>query len=113
MAALAALAIYAPTGTPRYTYPPAGHYTILGADIEVGVAIRLLLKGDGPAMYYALPYSDQKASELQNALDIGAQGGSVGVTINGDGEGGEAYDGEPPVSGDEQKQAERPVVEVE
>jgi hypothetical protein len=102
-----------PTGTPRYTYPPAGHYAILGAKIAVNEAIYVLLDSGGVPTYYRLPYSDAKASELQNALDIGAQGGSVGVTISGDGEGGEAYDGEPPVTGDESKTAERPAVEVE
>lgn len=111
--AMAALAIYAPTGTPRFTYPPAGHYAILGAKIAVNEAIYVLLDNGGVPVYYRLPYSDGKASELQNALDVGAQGGSVGVTINGDGVGGEAYDGEPPVRGDEQKQAVRPAVEVE
>ena len=62
--------------------------------------------------YYTLPYSDQRASELQNALDGAAQGGTATMT-QGDDVGGESYDGEPPVSGDENKTAERPVVEVE
>jgi len=111
MAVLAALAVYIPTGQPRFTAPPAGHYAVLGADIEVGVAIRVLLKGDGPAVYYTMPYTESDANGLQGALDIGAQGGAVSAVVGE--EGGVAYDGEPPVSGDGDKRAERPALEVE
>lgn len=95
--ALAAAAIYIPTGSPRLTVPPQGKYTVLGADIQVNVAILALLKSeDGSVRFYRLPYSTSQANALQQALD-GAENGQ-GVAAEIDGEGGAAFDGEPPTS---------------
>ncbi|TPM58954.1 hypothetical protein FJ959_08755 [Mesorhizobium sp. B2-2-4] len=108
LAAAAALAMYVPTGTPRLTAPPAGHYTVLGADIQVDVAIYALLKPEGgPAVYYRLPYSTAQANALQAAMD--GEGGASATVGEG---GGVAYDGAPPVSGDEAKHAEQPQLNV-
>lgn len=109
--ALAALAIYIPTGSPRFTKPPPAQYTVLGADIQVDVAIYALLKpANGPAVYYKLPYSTAQANALQEALD-GAQNGQ-GVQARVNGEGGVQYDGPPPVQGDPPKQAETPAISL-
>lgn len=108
--ALAAGAMWVPTGTPRYTAPPAGRYAILGARIDVGQAIYVLLDdGKGVPAYYRLPYSDQKAGELQAALDTASGGGTAAFITDGE-EGGETYDGEPPVTGDEPKTPETPEI---
>lgn len=105
--ALAALAVYIPTGSARFTQPPPGDYTVVGADIQVNIAIYVLLKtGDAPPTFYRLPYSNAAANQLQNAMD-GAEGGS-GVKVKIDGEGGASYDGDPPVTGTEPKTAEQP-----
>jgi hypothetical protein len=110
--ALAALAVYIPTGSPRLTRPPAGDYTVLGADIQVDIAIFVLLKsGDMPATYYKLPYSTAAANELQGAQDAGqGQPGSVKMQVGQDG--GTQYDGPPPVTGEPPKQPEQPAVSI-
>lgn len=108
-----AMAMYVPTGSARPTRPPEGRYTVLGAEINVGVDVRVLLKGvDGrTATYYVMPYDEDRAASLQKALDIGyQQGGRVMASFGGDGP--ESYDGEPPVRGDESKTVETPSVEV-
>ncbi|MBZ9807714.1 hypothetical protein [Mesorhizobium sp. ESP-6-2] len=105
---IAALAVYIPTGSPRFTAPPAGEYQVLGADIQVDVAIYALLKPkDGPAVYYKLPYSTSQANALQGALDgEGAAKAQVGEN------GGVSYDGDPPVTGTEPKQPETPAISI-
>ncbi len=108
--AIAALAVYLPTGSPRFTSPPKGHYTVIGADIQVDVAIYALLKPDnGPAVFYKLPYSASDANALQEALD-GAQNGGPGVGADVGEDGGVAYDGPPPVQGGPPKTAEQPIL---
>jgi len=108
-AIIAALAIYVPTGTARYTAPPPGKYTVLGADIEVNVAIYALLQGtDGKVVFYKLPYSTSQANALQAALDGAQNGQGVQATIDGDG--GAQYDGDPPVTGTETKTPEAPAL---
>lgn len=110
--ALAALAVYLPTGSPRFTKPPPAEYTVVGADIQVNVAIYLLLKvGDAPPTYYRLPYSNEAANQLQQALD-GAAGGGPGVKVKIDGEGGQSYDGPPPVTGEPPKTPETPQISL-
>ncbi|TIN83082.1 hypothetical protein [Mesorhizobium sp.] len=107
-AVAAAVALYVPTGTPRLTAPPAGHYQVLGADIVVDRYIDALLKPEGKeAMLYRLPYSTSEANALQAAMD-----GGNGVRAEVGTEGGVAYDGEPPVSDSEHKQAEQPQLNV-
>lgn len=97
------------SGTPRFTTPPTGKYTVLGARIDVDVAIYALLDdGKGEPRFYKLPYSQSSANQLQGALD-GSQDGQ-GVTANVDGDGGVQYDGEPPVTGDPPKAPETPAV---
>lgn len=109
--ALAALAIWVPTGSPRFTKPPPGDYQVVGADIQVDVAIYALLKpANGPAVYYRLPYSTSEANALQAALD-GAQNGQ-GVAAKVNGEGGVQYDGEPPVTGEPPKVPEQPQISL-
>lgn len=109
--ALAALAIYIPTGSPRFTHPPAGKYTVLGARIDVDVAIYALLDdGKGEPRYYRLPYSTSQANALQAAQDGAQEGQGVQATV--DGEGGVAYDGEPPVSGEPPKVPEAPAISI-
>lgn len=104
---LAALAIYIPTGSPRVTAPGPGKYTVLGARIDVDVAIYALLDdGNGEPRFYKLPYSNSAANSLQSALD-GAQDGQGAQAIVGQ-DGGVAYDGEPPVTGEQPKVPERP-----
>lgn len=109
--ALAALAVYVPTGSPRFTQPPKGRYVVLGADIQVDVAIFALLKPEsGPATFYRLPYSTSAANSLQQAMD-GAENGS-GVNATVDGEGGASFDGDPPVSGLPPKVPEQPALSL-
>ncbi|MGR9056103.1 hypothetical protein ACU8NH_09355 [Rhizobium leguminosarum] len=65
--------------------PAKGHYTVLGARIDVNVAIWVLLDADPAPKYYRLPYSAQQANELQNALDTAeANGTGVGLTTDGE-----------------------------
>jgi hypothetical protein len=100
------------TGSPRFTTPPVGKYQVLGADIEVDVAIYALLKAeDGTIRFYRLPYSTSQANALQEAKDGAGEGGQVTATI-GD-EGGVQYDGPPPdAQGLPPKQAEQPAVSI-
>ena len=107
---VAAGALWVPTGTPRFTPVPQGRYTVIGADIQVDVAIFVLLKsGDMPPTYFKLPYTAAQANALQNAQDE-AQGqpGSVKMQVGQDG--GVSYDGPPPVTGEPPKQPERPAL---
>jgi hypothetical protein len=108
-AIIAALAVYIPLGKPTPVVPKAGRYTVLGADIQVNVAIFALLKqGDMEPVYVKLPYSASSASQLQNALDGAENGQGVQATIDGDG--GQTYDGATPVHGDEPKVPEAPAL---
>lgn len=110
-AMIAAFALFVVTGSPRFTPPPKGKYTVVGADIEVDVAIWALLKPEnGPAVYYRLPYTSGQANALQEAKDGAGENGQVTATI-GD-EGGVSYAGPPPVTGGLPKQAEQPAVSI-
>lgn len=84
--------------------PAKGDYTVNGARIDVDVAIYVLLSADGPPRCYRLPYTTGKANELQEALD---GEGRIGARIND--EGGAAFEGEAPVTDDENKRAETPM----
>jgi hypothetical protein len=108
LAAAAALCMYTATGTPRLTAPPPGHYQVLGADIVPDQYIDALLDDGTTTTYYRLPYSTAQANALQAAMD----GGSGAHAEVGEG-GGVAYDGEPPVHGDENKQAEQPQLNLQ
>jgi hypothetical protein len=111
--ALAAVAIYLPTGTPRLTQPPSGKYTVLGAKIVVDVGIWVLLDdGQSEPRYFRLPYSNQQANELQGAQDAGqGQPGSVKMNVGEDG--GVAYDGPAPVTGEPPKAPEQPAISLQ
>jgi hypothetical protein len=97
------------SGTPRLTSPPAGHYTVLGARIDVDVAIYALLDdGKGEPRYFKLPYSTSQANALQQAMDGSPDGQGVQAIVGQDG--GVSYDGQPSVTGLPPKQAEQPAI---
>ncbi|UYE95900.1 hypothetical protein KNLIENLN_00088 [Sinorhizobium phage NV1.1.1] len=85
--------------------PPAGKHTVLGARIDVDVAIYVLLDGPTEPRLYRLPYSAEAANQLQAAQDGTADGeGGVALRVGQDGSPGFSEDSgtpEPP------KQAER------
>jgi hypothetical protein len=109
--ALAALAIYIPTGSPRFTAPPSGNYTVVGAKIVVDVAIYALLdNGNGEPSYYRLPYTTSQANALQSAMDGTQDGHGVQAIVGQDG--GVAYNGPPPVTGEPPKVPETPQVSI-
>ena len=74
------------------TAPPSGPLTVLGARIDVDVAIYVMLDGPGVGgapRLYVLPYSEQAASQLQKAMDGTADGeGVVTMEMGGDGDPG-------------------------
>jgi hypothetical protein len=110
-AIIAAFSLFLATGTPRLTPPPAGKYTVVGADIEVDVAIYALLKGeDGVSRFYRLPYTAGQANALQEAKDGAGESGQVTATIGEDG--GAQYDGPPPIQGDPPKVPESPAISL-
>jgi hypothetical protein len=99
------------SGTPRFISPPTGHYTVLGARIDVDVAIYALLDdGKGEPRYFKLPYTASQANALQAALDGAQDGQGVQAIVGPDG--GVSYDGPPPVQGLPPKQAEQPAVSI-
>jgi hypothetical protein len=76
------------------------------------IGIWLLLDdGKGEPRYYRLPYSNEVANQLQAAQD-GAQGTGQGPHVHIDGEGGETYDGQPPVTGEPPKTPEVPAISI-
>jgi hypothetical protein len=111
---LAALAIYVPLGMPIPHSPKPGKYTVLGADIQVDVAIFVLLKsGDMQPTYYKMPYSATAANQLQAAKDAAeAEGGQGSVQAIVGQDGGVLYDGPPPVTGEPPKAPEQPAVSI-
>lgn len=111
---LAAFAVYLPLGKPIPLAPKAGEYTVLGAKIEVNVAIWVLLddnKNPSEPRYYRLPYSNEAANQLQAAQDA-SQGTGQGPHVKIDGEGGQSYDSEPPVTGEPPKTPETPQISL-
>lgn len=106
--ALAALAVYVPTGSPRFTTPPPGDYKVVGADIVPNVGIWVLLKdGSNPPVYFLLPYSNSQADALQNAMD-----GEGGAKAQVGQDGGVRYDGAAPVTGSDAKTPETPAISI-
>lgn len=109
---IAAYAVYLPTGSPRLTAPPAAEYTVLGAKIVPNVGIWVLLDdGKGEPTYFRLPWSTAQGNALQQALDA-SQGTGRGPHVKIDGEGGQTYDGDPPVQGGAPKTAEQPQISL-
>lgn len=109
---LAAFVIFLPFGKPIPFRPPPGRYTVVGADIQVDIAIFVLLKSrDMPPTYFKLPYTADQANSLQSAMDEGqGQPGSVKMEVGQDG--GVKYDGPPPVAGSSPKAAEQPALNL-
>lgn len=106
--ALAALAVYVPTGSPRFTTPPPGDYKVVGADIVPNVGIWVLLKdGSNPPVYFLLPYSNSQADALQNAMD-----GEGGAKAQVGQDGGVRYGGAAPVTGSDAKTPETPSLSI-
>lgn len=110
--AVACFCSFLPLGKPIPFKPSPGHYIVLGAKIEVGSAIWVLLDdGAGEPRYYRLKYSASQANDLQGAQDAGqGQPGSVKMEVGQDG--GEQFDGPPPVTGDPPKVPETPQVSI-
>lgn len=105
-AVIAAGSLWVATGTPRISKPPKGEYAVLGHKIVVDEAIYLLLDDGGEPRYFVLPYSAAAANDLQDADNAG-EGKGITVKIDGT-DGGESYDGPPPVSADQPKIPEQP-----
>lgn len=111
VAILTAPATILPLGHAKPFDPPQGKYSVLGARIDIDVAIWVLLddgKG-GPPRYYRLPYSATAANDLQEAMDmvVGQEGGTVGMTM---GEGGATGFAEETPTAEPPKQVETPIL---
>lgn len=91
--------------------PAPGHYTVLGARIDVDVAIFVLLDdGNGEPRLYRLPYTAQTANGLQKAMDMAeGNGGTVGATMGEGGSPGFAEEGG--TASEEPKQTETPLLQ--
>jgi len=87
-------------GLPDDRTPAAGRYDVLGARIDVDVAIYVLLDGVKPH-HYRLPYSVGLANALQQALDAaGSSEGNAQIEITNE---GETVAHDPPVTEDAPK----------
>lgn len=86
-AMVAAATIAIPVAALSYPSPwlPSGQQTVLGARIDVGKAIYVMLDGPEPRLF-VLPYTEQTAQQLQQAQDGAADGeGTVVMTQGEDG----------------------------
>lgn len=99
-AIVAAATISIPVAALSYPSPwlPSGPQTVLGARIDVGKAIYVMLDGSssagGEPRLFVLPYSEQTAQQLQEAQDGTADGeGTVVMTQGEDGSPGFAEEG--------------------
>lgn len=99
------LSLQQPLGEPAGA-PPAGEYAVLGARVDVDVAIYVLLDGVGGApRYHRLPYSKELAERLQDAM---REPGGAFMDVT---EGGEIdFDSAP--SSEQPKQAETPALTI-
>lgn len=112
-AALTLPAAFLPLSYATPLAPPPGKHTVLGARIDVDVAIYVLLDGpslgSGEPRLYRLPYSAEAANQLQAAQDGMADGeGGIALRVGQDGSPGFSEDSgtpEPP------KQAERALIQ--
>lgn len=83
-----------PLGHAAPWQPAPGHYTVLGAKIEVDVAIWVLLDSESGPRFYRLPYTTGTANALQQSMDAAlGSGGTVGADIDGEGSPGFAEEG--------------------
>jgi hypothetical protein len=110
LAALCLPASFTTLGHATPYSPPPGHYTVLGARIDVDVAIWVLLDdGNGPPRYYKLPYSVSTANGLQKAMDMAeGNGGTVSAEIGESGSPGFAEEGG---QSEEPKQVEEALIQ--
>ncbi|WP_028003194.1 hypothetical protein [Sinorhizobium meliloti] len=104
-AALTLPAAFLPLSYATPLAPPPGKHAVLGARIDVDVAIYVLIDTPAEPRLYRLPYSAEAANQLQAAQDGTADGeGGVALRVGQDGSPGFSEDSgtpEPP------KQAER------
>lgn len=99
-----------PLGHPDYDPLPHGDFTVLGARIDVDVAIYAMLDdGSGEPHLYRLPYTTGQADRLQKAIDETAGGQAAGVKARSDDQGLPEFYAEP-VREDPPKNVERPMV---
>jgi len=99
-----------PLGYADYSAPAKGKYTVLGARIDVGVAIYALLdNGKGEPHLYRLPYTESDAKDLQESMDMqfGGQGGGIQAEI---GAAGDAAFHAAPVTGEQDKVPETAIM---
>ncbi|RVL37963.1 hypothetical protein [Sinorhizobium meliloti] len=108
-AALTLPAAFLPLSYATPLAPPPGKHTVLGARIDVDVAIYVLIDTPAEPRLYRLPYSAEAANQLQAAQDGTADGeGGVALRVGQDGSPGFSEDSgtpEPP------KQAERALIQ--
>lgn len=84
--------------------PAHGEYDVVGARIDVDVAIWVLLaQGGGDPRFYVLPYDAATANKLQQAMDAAKEGNGPRLEMT---ESGEAVFHAPPVRADPPKQPE-------
>lgn len=103
-------ALQEPLGHPDYDRVPPGEWTVLGARIDVDVAIYAMLdNGTGEPHLYRLPYSAGQADKLQQAIDATAANAAGGVEAQADSE-GEIEFHPKPVEANPEKIPETPVV---
>lgn len=91
--------------------PPPGHYTVLGARIDVDEAIWVLLDTEAGPRFYKLPYTTGTANSLQSAMDVAVgSGGKVGMKQGEDGSPGFAEEGGG--QSEEPKRQEEPLLQL-
>lgn len=108
-AALTLPAAFLPLSYATPLAPPPGKHTVLGARIDVDVAIYVLLDGPTEPRLYRLPYSAEAANQLQAAQDGMADGeGGVALRVGQDGSPGFSEDSGTP---EPLKQEERALIQ--
>lgn len=105
--ALATAAIPAVTLGHPSTRMSAGEVTVLGARIDEGKAIYVLINQPDEPRYIVLPYSEQSANQLEKALD-GTADGEGEVTMEMGANGAQFAEVTPPP--EPPKQAERALI---
>lgn len=88
--------------------PSGGPLAVLGARIDKDIAIYVLIDAQPEPRLYAIPYSEQAASQLQKAMD-GTADGEGRVTMNMDANGDPGFAEEVPPS-EPPKRSETPII---
>ena len=100
-------------GRPDHDTLPPGEYKVLGARIDVDVAIYAMLDdGSGEPHLYRLPYTTGQANALQDALDATAGGQAGGAGLQQSDSPGEPQFFPIPVQPNPPKAGESPMVEM-